>query len=141
MLEEKIFFAQRFKAEAPLYTLFILAGFIGFMALYSMGFIAIVALWVVLITLFWVLKSKLSGNYYIKLNHEGLQYRLNIFEKGVFVPWKSVDQVNFHLYEINLRIRDSKMVVNLPTNYFPENDIPELTENIKMYFSEMGKSN
>jgi len=138
-MQEQIFILNRTKAEAPLYTLFILAAFIGFLSLFSFGFIPLIILGAVLSVAFFVVRNKLAGKYYIKVNNTGIEFRMNILKKAAFLPWDYVNQVNFHLYEVNLRLRDTNKVINLQTNYLKESEVETFVELMKTQFNKASK--
>lgn len=138
-MQEQIFILNRTKAEAPLYTLFILAGFVGFLSLFSFGPTPLIILGVVLSILFIIARKKLSGKYYIKVNNSGVEFRMNILKKAAFLPWDYVNQVNFHLYEVNLRLKDTNKVINLQTNYLKEEECETFIELMKVQFNKSSK--
>lgn len=137
-MEEQVFLIKKTKAEASLYTLFIIAALIGFLTLFSLGVLALIILGITLSVLFIFVRKKLSGNgkYYIKVNDKGIEFRMNIFNKPAFLPWEYVNQVNFHLYEVNLRLRETNKVINLQTNYLKEEQIENFTELVRTQFKK-----
>jgi hypothetical protein len=128
---------KNYKAEASLYAIVVIVLILGFFALFPFGIIPI-GLFTVSIAaaLVWV-KSKFSGPYFIKVDKEGLRFRTSFFATPLFLSWSLVDQVNFQLYEVNFRIRDSKQVINIQTNFIDEDKRARFCEEVKILFDNM----
>jgi hypothetical protein len=138
-MQEQIFSVNKSKAEAPLYTLFILGAIIGFLSLFSFGLVWIVSYGVLLSLSFAVVRTRLTGPYFIKVNDAGISFRTSILEKPAFLSWDMVNQVNFHLYEVNLRLNETNNVVNLQTNYLKKEERDIFVALIKTQFKRITK--
>ncbi|MCK9481908.1 MAG: hypothetical protein M0R38_09150 [Bacteroidia bacterium] len=136
-MQEQVFSISTIKAEGLFYALFIIAAFLGFISLFAYGLFALVALGVVLSIAFLILRKRLAGNYYIKVNDQGVEFRMSIFTKPAFLSWDIVDRVNFHLYEINFRLRDSNRIINFQTNYLKSADVETFTALVKEQFKRV----
>lgn len=138
-MQEQIFTVNKWKAEAPLFTLFALGAIIGFLSLFSFGLMWIIGYGAVLSVAFAVVRNRLMGNYFIKVNDSGISFRTSIFEKPAFLSWDMVNQVNFHLYEVNLRLNETNNVVNLQTNYLRKEEREVFVELIRSQFKRITK--
>ncbi|MBX2985364.1 MAG: hypothetical protein LC109_12160 [Bacteroidia bacterium] len=136
-MQERIFTVSTIKAEGLFYALFIIAAFLGFISLLSFGITFLVIFGVILSIAFVVLRIKLAGRYYIKVNDKGIEFRTNIFNKPAFLAWDIVDRVSFHIYEINLRLRNSNRVINFQTNYLNSVDVEVFTELVREQFKRV----
>jgi hypothetical protein len=139
MTNGRTFEVSTIKAEASLYFLFILLGFIGFITFFSFGIFSIILLGSILAILFLLVRNKLKGSYFVNVSKDGVRFRLNIFSKPQFLSWDIVDQVNFHLYEVNFRLRETKQVVNIQTNYIASGEAEEFAAIVRNYFDEISK--
>jgi hypothetical protein len=140
-MEKGIFEVKARKAEAGLYTMFILLALIGFFSLFSFGLWPLIAYGLLLSFVFLLVRKRFAGLYYIKIDKQGVQFRYSFFAKAAFLSWDIVDQVNFHLYEINFRLRETKQVVNIQTNYLNPDDIEPFTQLVRSYFETVVKKN
>jgi hypothetical protein len=145
-MSETLFEVDRVKAEAPLFIIAGVTGLFGFLASYSFGYMVILATIGILLTVLFFIYQKLTGPYFVRITREFIEFRLHIFQTGIRVPWQMVDQVNFHLYEINFRIKTDEQdlpeksvkknqpIVNLQTNYLNKEDREILVKAIKEVF-------
>ncbi|MCO6495438.1 MAG: hypothetical protein J5I91_07165 [Bacteroidetes bacterium] len=136
-MQERIFTVGTLKAEGLFYALFIIAAFLGFISLFSYGLTALIILGAILSISFLILRKKLSGRYYVKISDKGIEFRTSIFSKPAFLSWDLVDRVNFHLYEINFRLRNTNRIINFQTNYLKSEDVEIFTELVKEQFKRI----
>jgi len=124
------------KAELPM---MIVAGFICFIiwsihyAIFGWigGFISLgIALSIVAF-----LYLKLRGEYFIKVDDNGIAWRQSIISKMIYIPWNYMMRVDYLVYEINFQIKESRQVVSFATSGL--ND--EQTETVKKAISEAVK--
>ncbi len=128
---------KNYKAEASLYAIVVIILILGFFALFPFGIIPI-GLFTVAIAaaLVWV-KSSFSGPYFIKVDKEGLRFRTSFFAEPLYLSWDLVDQVNFQLYEVNFRMKESKKVINIQTNFIDEDKREAFCEEVRWLFDNM----
>lgn len=139
-MNERLFSVSHIKAEAPLYTLFALASFISFILVFKLGILALISAGLLLSATLLLVKTKISGPYFIKIDNQGVRYRTHIFAKPLFLSWDMVDQINFHLYEVNFRLKESNRVINLQTNFIKKEEVEDFIEIIKYYYNQKIKN-
>lgn len=124
------------KAELPM---MIVAGFICFIiwsihyAIFGWigGFISLgIALSIVAILYF-----KLRGEYFVKVDDNGIAWRQSIISKMIYIPWNYMMRVDYLVYEINFQIKESRQVVSFATSGLDD----EQTETVKKAISEAVK--
>lgn len=126
----------RTKSELPQ---MIVAGFLCFVvwsihyAIFGTlgGFIALaIALAVVAL-----LYLKLKGDYFVKVDEQGISWRQSIVSRYIFIPWSYMMRVDYLVYEINFQIKESRQVVSFATSGLED----EETDALKQYISETVK--
>jgi hypothetical protein len=124
------------KAELPM---MIVAGFICFIiwsihyAIFGWigGFISLgIALSIVAFLYF-----KLKGEYFVKVDDNGIAWRQSIISKMIYIPWNYMMRVDYLVYEINFQIKESRQVVSFATSGLDD----EQTETVKKAISEAVK--
>ncbi len=123
---EYIFSIDRTKAEAP-----VMATFALFSIFLSLLIFPFIMWWTLLIfpimAGIYILLSKnrlgfFSRQCFLFLNNEGIRYSFHLYQKPVFVAWHLIDKVNYQLYEINIKLKDSGQVVCIPIGYLKNAD-------------------
>jgi hypothetical protein len=126
----------RTKAELPQ---MIVAGFLCFVvwsihyAIFGIlgGFIALfIALAIVAFLYF-----KLKGNYFVRVDEQGISWKQSIVSKYIFIPWNYMMRVDYLVYEINFQIKESRQVVSFATSGLEDED----TDALKQYISDTVK--
>jgi hypothetical protein len=126
----------RKKAELPQ---MIVAGFLCFViwsihyAIFGMlG--GLISLFIALLTVFFLYK-KLRGDYFVKVDENGISWRQSLVSRYIFIPWNYMMRVDYLVYEINFQIKESRQVVSFATSGLED----EQTEALKQYISDTVK--
>ncbi|NQW42784.1 MAG: hypothetical protein HQ463_05060 [Bacteroidetes bacterium] len=118
---EQFFIIDRVKAEAP-----VMATFGVFSIFFSLLLYPYLLWWAFLVFPFMAFiylilsKSKLgffNRQCFLHLNNEGIRYSFHLYQKPVFIAWHLIERVNYQLYEINLKISESGLLVSIPIGY------------------------
>lgn len=115
---------NRTKSEAPL-----MAVFAGFGLIISLVFYPRI-LWLsflafpLLALAYMLLKKMELGLFrrkcFLIADEEGLRYCFHLFQQPRILLWSQVEKVNYQLYEINLRLKQSGQVISLQTSYLED---------------------
>lgn len=124
------------KAELPI---LIVAGFICFIiwsihyAIFGWtgGFISL-GLAVGIVSLLYL---KLRGEYFVKVDDNGIAWRQSLISKLIYIPWNYMMRVDYLVYEINFQIKESRQVVSFATSGLTD----EQTDAVKNAISEAVK--
>jgi hypothetical protein len=126
----------RQKAELPQ---LIVAGFICFVvwsihyAIFgSLGGIIALLISLVIVTLLYL---KLRGEYFVKVDENGISWRQSIVSRYIYIPWNYMMRVDYLVYEINFQIKESRQVVSFATSGLEDDQ----TDALKQYISDTVK--
>lgn len=78
---------------------------------------------------------KLKGEYFVKVDDNGIAWRQSIISKMIYIPWNYMMRVDYLVYEINFQIKESRQVVSFATSGLDD----EQTETVKKAISEAVK--
>lgn len=115
--EESVFVIPKSKAEVPAIIVLALLVFVGW-ALCSgfMGFLGGIIWLIISIPTAVIVIKKRSGEYFVRINNEGISWRLHFFSKYIFIPWNYLQRIDFLVYEINFMIKETAQVECLATS-------------------------
>jgi hypothetical protein len=136
-MEEKIRLnISKTKAEYPfiIVSLFIL--FAGWAVHYGFFGWKGGAIWLAIfvpLTAFFYVKKK--GNYFIEANKDGIGWRKDILSRYNYIPWNYMQRVDYLVFEINFKVKESGQVVSFPTSSLNDDE----TDTLKKYISDMVK--
>lgn len=82
--------------------------------------------------LYWIYKKR-TGEYFVRVNEEGVGFRQHFFSNYVFVPWNYMQRIDYLVFEINFMIKESAQVVCFPTSGLDDDQVDQL----KQYISKM----
>ncbi|MBC7425049.1 MAG: hypothetical protein H7321_00835 [Bacteroidia bacterium] len=147
---EKIYTVNRNRAQAPVYACFALAAFLCSLVILKLmpdtdfidkfWWLFILADFVAFASILFILLAAkappFNKKYYVKVDELGLEYRLHIFNRPTVLLWQYIETVNFQLYEINMKLRDSKAIASLQTNYLSEEDAESLKTEISKHVTK-----
>ena len=119
------------KAETPL---FIVAGILCFVGwAFHYGFFSwtggFIYLGIVLPLLFWFYYKR-RGQYFVKVNKDGISWRQNIISRFIYIPWNYLQRVDYLEYEINFMLKETAQVVSFATSGLTEEQTLELKQAI-----------
>jgi predicted P-loop ATPase/GTPase len=95
------------------------------------GFISLLIALVVVFFLY----QKLRGDYFVKVDENGISWRQSIVSRFIFIPWNYMMRVDYLVYEINFQIKESRQVVSFATSGLED----EQTDALKQYISDTVK--
>jgi len=79
--------------------------------------------------LYWIYKKR-TGEYFVRVNEEGIGFRQHFFSNYVFVPWNYMQRIDYLVFEINFMIKESAQVVCFPTSGLDDDQVDELKQHI-----------
>ncbi len=82
-----------------------------------------------------ILYSRLKGEYFVRVDDNGISWRQNLITKKIYIPWGYMMRVDYLVYEINFQIKESRQVVSFATSGLED----EQTEALKKSISDMVK--
>jgi hypothetical protein len=119
---------QRMKSEAPLVAVF--AVFSIFMSLFlfpKLLFFSFLIFPIMALIYLGLRASKLGffgKSCFVMTDEEGIRFAFTVFSTPKFLKWDQIQTVNFQLYEINFKLKESGEVICFETSYFAEaNDV------------------
>ena len=76
--------------------------------------------------------KKRRGEYFVKVDEEGISFRLHFFSSYMMIPWKYLQRIDYLEYEINFMLKETAQVVSLATSGLDDEDV----DSLKAYISE-----
>jgi hypothetical protein len=76
--------------------------------------------------------KKRRGEYFVKVDDEGISFRLHFFSSYMMIPWKYLQRIDYLEYEINFMLKETAQVVSLATSGLDDQDV----DSLKAYISE-----
>lgn len=68
----------------------------------------------------------------------GVRYSFTVIQRPRILKWEQVDKVNYQLYEINFKLKETGEIISMQTSYLEnEGEIPELKAYIESYCQTM----
>lgn len=121
------------KAEMPALIVLCVLIFVGWGFHYGMlGWKGGLA-WILLaIPAFMLLVKKRRGEYFVKVDEQGISFRLHFFSSCMMIPWKYLQRIDYLEYEINFMLKETAQVVSLATSGLDDEDV----DSLKAYISE-----
>lgn len=66
------------------------------------------------------------------MDNEGIRYCFHLFQQARSLKWEQIEKVNYQLYEINFKLKESGEIISFQTSYLDdESDLKELKEIIE----------
>ncbi len=81
---------------------------------------------------FWIYKKR-SGQYFVRVNKDGIGFRQHFFSNYVYVPWNYLQRIDYLVFEINFMVKESAQVVCFPTSGLDDDQV----DNLKLFISKM----
>ena len=133
---EYIFSIDRTKAEAPVIATFGLFSIFTSLLIFPFIMWWTLLLFPLMAVVFLVLSKNKMGFFkrqcFLFVNDEGIRYSFHLYQKPVFVAWELINKVNYQLYEINIKLKESGQVVCIPFGYLKNpDDLEELKKIIE----------
>ena len=122
------------KAELPAVLVLLVIFLVGFAFHYDFfswtgGFIYSA---LALPLLMWIYQKR-KGDYFVRVNHEGIAWREHFFSSYTFIPWKFVQRIDYLVFEINFMLKETAQVVCFATSGLTEDQ----TEDLKQIISDI----
>lgn len=68
----------------------------------------------------------------------GVRYSFTVIQRPRILKWEQVDKVNYQLYEINFKLKETGEIISMQTSYLEnEAEVPELKAYIESYCQTM----
>ena len=68
----------------------------------------------------------------------GVRYSFTVIQRPRILKWEQVDKVNYQLYEINFKLKETGEIISMQTSYLEnEAEVPELKTYIESYCQTM----
>lgn len=83
-----------------------------------------------------ILFMKRRGNYYVEVDTKGIRWRQNILSTFIDIPWEYVQRIDYLVYEINFKIKESGQVVSFGLSNIKEEEIEVLKQSISNRIEE-----
>ncbi len=80
---------------------------------------------------FWYFKKR--GDYFVQADDNGISWRKDILSRYNFIPWKYMQRVDYLVFEINFKVKETGQVVSFPTSGLTE----EETDQLKQFISDL----
>lgn len=130
-MQELYIAIPRSKAEAPILIVLGIICFIGWA--FHFGFFSwtggFIYLAVVLPFIVW-LYFKRRGEYFVKVDSNGISWRQNLISRYINLPWNYLQRVDYLVYEINFMLKETAQVVSFPTSGLSDEDTEKLKQAI-----------
>lgn len=118
---QHLFSINRIKAEAPAIATFAIIGLIGSIAFYPFFRWGVFLLFPLMALIYFIFRtyriSYFSRQCFLFIDDSGIKYCLTIFQKPVFIAWEQIERINYQLYEINIRIKNTGEVISIQIGY------------------------
>ncbi len=88
-----------------------------------------------LILLWWVYKKR-KGEYFIEVDQKGVRWRQNLISTFIDIPWEYIQRIDYLVYEINFKIKESGQVVSFPTSNISDHETEKLKQTISDFVSD-----
>jgi hypothetical protein len=122
------------KSEVPAFIVLGIIVLVGFAFHYDFfGWIG-GAIWLAVAgSILGVVLSRLRGEYFIRVNENGIEFRQHLFSKLLYIPWNYLQRIDYLEFEINFMIKETAQVVSFATSGMTD----EEAEALKQYMSDM----
>ncbi|MCC7297542.1 MAG: hypothetical protein IT244_04350 [Bacteroidia bacterium] len=119
------------KAEIPILVVAGILCFVGWAFHFGFfswtgGFIYLAIVLPLLIVFYF----KLRGQYFVKVNKDGISWRQNIISRFIYIPWNYLQRVDYLEYEINFMLKETAQVVSFATSGLSDDQTLELKQAI-----------
>lgn len=133
---------NRNKAEAPVMATFFIFGIIT-----SLYFFPKFLWWAFLVFpilfLFYIIMSKNRMAFFKRecffiLDGEGMKYSFHLYQQPKSLLWSQIDKVNYQLYEINVKLKNTGEIISFQSGYLEnKDDMKEIKKIINTYCQQM----
>ena len=138
----RLFKLNRNKSEAPMVAAFsifsIIVSLVTFPSIMWFSFLV----FPVMALIYLILRKFRLGFFkqecFLIVDEIGVRYSFTVIQRPRILKWEQVDKVNYQLYEINFKLKETGEIISMQTSYLEnEAEIPELKAYIESYCQTM----
>lgn len=128
----------RLKAEMPALIVLGIMVFVGWAFHFGifgwkggfiwLGFALPIVLWIY---------NKRKGDYFVKVDIDGISWREHFFSSYKYIPWKYVQRIDYLVFEINFMLKETAQVVSFATSGLTDESTDELKQVISDNIAEL----
>jgi hypothetical protein len=119
-----VFTINRLKSESPLIaTFFIFSIFVSLFLFPKILWFSFLVFPLMAIAYLILRKLKLGlfkKECFLILDDEGIRYCYHLFQQAKFLRWDQIEKVNYQMYEVNFKLKESGAVISMQTSYLKE---------------------
>ncbi len=82
------------------------------------------------------LYAKRKGEYFIRVNENGIEFRQHFFSKRLYIPWNYLQRIDYLEFEINFMIKETAQVVSFATSGMSEEEAEALKQHMSDRLSQ-----
>ncbi len=79
--------------------------------------------------LMWIYQKR-KGDYFVRVDEEGISWREHFFSSYTYIPWKFVQRIDYLVFEINFMLKETAQVVCFATSGLSEEETEDLKQRI-----------
>jgi hypothetical protein len=134
----RLFKINRYKSEAPMVAAFsifsIIASLVTFPSIMWYSFLIFPFMALVYLIFRKFKFGFFKQECFLILDEIGVRYSFTVIQRPRILKWEQVDKVNYQLYEINFKLKESGEIISMQTSYLEnEEEISELKSIIKSH--------
>ena len=77
----------------------------------------------------WIYQKR-KGDYFVRVDEEGISWREHFFSSYTYIPWKFVQRIDYLVFEINFMLKETAQVVCFATSGLSEEETEDLKQRI-----------
>lgn len=85
--------------------------------------------------LMWIYQKR-KGDYFVRVDEEGIAWREHFFSSYTFIPWKYVQRIDYLVFEINFMLKETAQVVCFATSGLTDEQAEDLKQKISDIIKE-----
>lgn len=120
----KMFKINRYKSEAPVMAVFAIFGLIislvFYPKIYLYSFLIFPLLFVAYLLMSKYRLAVFARESFLIVDEEGIRFCFHLFQQAKSLRWDQVDKVNFQMYEINLKLKNTAEIISFQTAYLDD---------------------
>ncbi len=138
----RLFKLNRNKSEAPMVAAFsifsIIVSLVTFPSIMWFSFLVFPVMALVYLIFRKFRLGFFKQECFLIVDEIGVRYSFTVIQRPRILKWEQVDKVNYQLYEINFKLKETGEIISMQTSYLEnEAEIPELKAYIESYCQTM----
>lgn len=138
----RLFNLNRNKSEAPMVAAFaifsIIVSLVTFPSIIWYSFLVFPLMAIVYLILRKFRLGFFKQECFLIVDDIGVRYSFTVIQRPRILKWEQVDKVNYQLYEINFKLKETGEIISMQISYLEnEAEIPELKAYIESYCQTM----